>query len=326
MSIVIDMLSQTHKLNTNKMMFCHTVMEVSTLDHKFIRYTIGQLSMLNNGHVNLPASMKALYQKYTIPVSALERPYNNPHNIHFARAQEGRTMKRAPLQKDVSIYDDSRILSCLRHAFNSIANSALPGALPGQGQVVVAIAEINQLLIPATMLTKVAELFYNAIIEWPQQTIEFLNVLFGISCQDAAEQKIQLEFVKHTIACFTEPPQLTDTHLESGESHMKRQREATSVLLARLFTYSFSTSVRHEKPRVFFSQQDRLQTKFLDPLFARIDAGNADYVKCLTLAWPILAESKRFNLSAYLPRIRTIYENKDKKFKLATVLLLGGFL
>lgn len=295
-------------------------LDVYTLEPKTTtRYTIGQFTMLNHGRVKLTPSLQQKFAEYTMPPCSLERAYNNPYNIRFSEAMEGKAPSKKPLlKKKEGVYDDAQILSSLRHAFSSIAK--------GEGRTILAIADINQIMIPKTMLEKVSELFFDVSVQCPKQMGEYLKVLFGISYQDQIEKTIYLHFVKCAMSCFDTPRVLEDSMLEDGESRTKKHREATCELIARLFTYSFSDDPKHEKPRSFFGKYENLCTRLLDPIFRNIDKGDAHEVKNLVRVWEILLASKKFNLSAYLPKIRSLVENKNQRFKMSTVLLLRDFI
>jgi hypothetical protein len=157
---------------------------------------------------------------------------------------------------------------------------------------------------------------------------EYLKVLFGISYpdQDHLETRIHFYFVKYVVNSFEHPRVLKDSILEDGESRTKKHREATCELLARLYIYQFSDDSLYDKPRAFFSNQDNVTKRFLDPMFLRIEGGDANEVKNLVRVWELIRSCKKFDLSQYLPTIKRLSENKDMKFKMTTVLLLRDFV
>ena len=293
-------------------------LETYSLESKHsTRYTIGQFTKLNNGIVRLPVALEKKLQSYSIP-SCMEKAYNNPFNIRFKTAVEPN--KKPLLLKKEGIYDDAHILSSLRHAFSSISK--------GAGRTLLAVTDINQIMIPKTMIEDVAKLFFEVIVQCPKQMNEYLKVLFGISYphQDHIETRIHFFFVKFVLNSFEEPKILADSILENGESRTKKHREATCEMLARLYVYPFDNDPLYDKPRLFFSNQGNVTTRFLDPVFAKIDKDDANEVKNLVKIWDFLKSCKKFDLSQYVPKIRTLAENKNMKFKMATVLLLRDFI
>ncbi len=296
-------------------------LETHSLESTNTRYTIGQFTQLNHGRVKLSPALEEKLSHYTMPACALEREHNNPYNICFKIAAESSAPTKKPLlARKEGIYDDAHILSSLRHAFSSIAK--------GTGRTLLAVTDINQIMIPKTMVEKVAELFFDVIVQCPKQMNEYLKVLFGLSYpdQDHMETRIHFYFVKYAVNSFENPRVLQDSILEDGAGRTKKHREATCELLARLYIYQFGDDPKHDKPRSFFSNQENVTKRFLDPVFAKIDTGDANEVKNLIKIWDLLKSCKKFDLSQYLPRIKILAENKDMKFKMTTVLLLRDFI
>ena len=287
-----------------------------------IRYTIGQMERLNHGRVKLPPKLEQKIREYTMPPCCIENPYNNPLNTPFRNALQSTDKKsRQPLlKKTESIYSDEHILKNLRHAFSAISK--------GTGRTILAITDINQIMIPKTMVEKVAKLFFDVIAQCPLQMNEYLAVLFGISYVDHLETKIHFHFVKFAMSAFATPYVVSDSLLESGESLTKKHRTATCQLIARLFMFPFSSERKHEKARDFFGNSENLHTKFLQPVFHKIQAGDADEVSNLVKIWDIIGKQPKFKsaLTTYIPQMKVLLENKDKKFKMSTVLLLRGFI
>ena len=177
------------------------------------RYTIGQFMKLNNGHIELRPDMTDIFAKYGMPDCCKEQAYNNKHNTRFyppgTQPVEHKS-KQISLRKREDAYNDSNILSEMRHAFSSVVK--------GSGGTIHAIAKLSQTLIPPTMVDEVANLFFNTIIQSPQQMPEYLTVLFSFSQPSHLERKIHYTFVKKVMTTFKDPPILKTSPLALSNS------------------------------------------------------------------------------------------------------------
>jgi hypothetical protein len=283
--------------------------EPETNDH---RYTIEQFVNLNLGTVLLPPDLKSIFSKYTMPPCSMEQPHNNKHNKHFY--PDGVTKAQAVgFRKKGDVYSDSNILSDLRHAFSSVVK--------GEDGTICATAQISQILIPPTMITGVAELFFTTIIQSPKQMTEYLDVLFGFRQPNGLERKVHFEFVKIVMNTFKVPRVLEDTPLESGISRTRKQREITCKLIATLFTYKFSnTEPSHKRPREYFGNVSNLEKEVVQPLFREYKDGiSADTVKHIAYVWAILMSGgtgHRTLLNRYHDDMARIYANEKGTVRL----------
>lgn len=283
------------------------------------RYTIGQFMNLNHGKVKLIPDMAEIWAKYSMPDCCNEQVYNNKHNVHFyppgAKPDESKR-KQISLRRMEDAYNDSNILSELRHAFSSVVK--------GSGGTIHAIAKISQILIPVTMVDEVAKLFFDTIIQSPKQMPEYLHVLFSFSQPNHLERKIHYAFAKLVMSTFKNPLVLKTSPLESGDDRTKRHRSTTCQLIASLFVYDFkpATIPSHVKPCETFNDIDKLREKVIEPLLeeAQIDAGA---IKNLANVWGILLLKYRSTLAAYKGRLIAIYKNT--KFKLTSRIALKDY-
>lgn len=281
------------------------------------RYTVGQFMKLNSGRVKLTAALNDILSKYVMPECCTLEPYNNKHNIHFYPPGVKTEPKRSQisLRRREGAYNDSNILSELRHAFSSVVK--------GEGGTIHAVAKISQILIPQTMVEEVAKLFFNTIIQSPKQMPEYLKVLFNFSQPNSLERKIHKEFAKLVITTFENPPVLKTSPLESGEDRTRRHRVTTCQLIASLFVYDFDPNVpSHVKPHEIFSNVDKLCSKVIEPLIAEATV-NADAIKNLANVWNILLPTYHNVLANYKQKLLSIYRNTN--FKLTSRIALKDF-
>jgi len=290
----------------------------SDLEEQRYRYTVGQFMMLNNGRVKLSADLKSIFSTYVMPECSKELTYNNKHNIKFnvpgVVAEPKR--KQISLRRRDDAYSDSNILSELRHAFSSVVK--------GTGGTIHTIAKLSQILIPPTVVSEVAQLFFSTIIQSPKQMPEYLKVLFSFSQPNQLERRVQLEFVKLAMTTFKDPPILKTSPLESGEDRTRRHRMTSCQLIASLFMYEFDPSniPAHIKPAETFGNIDKLRQKVIEPLLD--DARqNVEAIKNLAVVWGILLPKYKHVLDEYLGELRSIYTNAD--FKLTSRIALKDY-
>jgi hypothetical protein len=289
-------------------------MDITLDNRKNVRYTLSQSLALNTGIVRLPQDLERIFGGYTMPACSLERPYNNQQNMKFYDPSKPQHMyvKSVASLKGLDVYSDESILPNIRHAFASVA----------KGKTQLPIVRINQMIIPASMVSEIAELFFDTIIRSPKKASEFIEVLFGINFQDALEKQMHMHFVKHTIENFKNPPKLKDTSLESGESLTKSHRNATCILMASLFAHTYPNSLPDAK---LYFKAGHLKQKFLDEVFRRVELGDVDEVKNLVDVLPLLSPKYQSIIDTYNDRIIALYNDKDK-FKVTVRLLLKDFI
>lgn len=293
------------------------------------RYTVGQFMNLNNGQAKLVGDLKEIFDSYTMPDCCTELPYNNKHNIRFYppdktnnghedRSDQDRSEKRkhAISRQKENAYDDSNILSGLRHALSSVVK--------GSGGTVHAIAKITQILIPQTMTNEVATLFFSTIIQSPKQMNEYLTVLFNFTQPGNLERKIHLEFAKLVMSTFKDPPVLKTSPLESGEDRTRRHRSTTCKLIASLFMFDYDlNNPSHLKPFETFSNFEKLCTRVVGPLVQQAST-EKDAIRNLADVWGILLPKYGDQLKVkYLDSIKAIY--RDTKFKLSDRITLKDY-
>lgn len=285
------------------------------------RYTVGQFMKLNHGLVKLPGDLSEIFSQYTMPECCHEQPYNNTKNIRFYVPGEKKVEpKRKPisLRRKGNIYDDSNILSELRHAFSSVVK--------GDGGTIHAIAKLTQTLIPQTMVQSVAKLFFDTIIQSPKQMPEYLKVLFSFSQPGCLERKVHYEFAKIVMNTFKDPPVLKNSPLESGEDRTRKHRASTCMLIASLFVYDYDPKhvPSHVKPHETFTNVERLRERILQPLIDEAQT-NPNGIKNLANVWEILLTKPMYSkvLDEYKPELKKIYQNKD--FRLTSRILLKDF-
>lgn len=288
------------------------LLELSDTD--IVRYTLSQALALNNGRVRLPTDLESIFEKYTMPSCAMERPYNNTMNVRFYDSSKPQPVfaKTVDSLKGLDAYSPEAILRNIRHAFASVA----------KGKTQLPIVRINQMLIPPDMVTDIAKLFFETIIQSAKKAEEFIEVLFSIRLQNDLEKQIHTAFVKHTMETFRNPPVLEDTSIESGESRTRSHRSATCILLAHLFVYTYPNSMRDAK---LFFKPEYLKIKFLDLIFTKAESGDVEEVKNLITVLPILMNKYQVVLDSYNDRINGLYNDKEK-FKLSTRQLLKVFI
>jgi len=288
------------------------VREIETLEleNKNIRYTIGQVFALNHGRAKVPPHLEEIFNSYTTQLSF---DYNNKSNVRLATDAESKRRKPI-LTKNDDVYNDASILSHLRHAFGSVA----------KGKTTLPIAQLNQTVIPPTMVMEVSKLFLDTMIQCPMLCDEFLVILFSIEYISNIETKIYGEFVKNAMQYYSKPLVLEDSKLESGEDRTKNHHTSVCLLIAKLFAYEFNQSEKHKNPRMYFSNRAFLD-KFLEPLFQKMEAGDAQAVNNLASVWNIIKVSPKFNdLGCYIERMRAVYASK--LFKLSIKLLIKDHL
>jgi hypothetical protein len=272
-----------------------------------IRYTLGQAVALNHGQVVLPADLRSIFDSYSMPACSLEKPYNNRYNVKFYAPGAAAVPRRKQIARKEEVYSDESVLSHLRHAFGSITKD----------KTVLAVTQLNQTVIPDSMIAETGRLFFNTSVQSPALCQEYLTVLFNIHYPDGKASAIQLEFVKAAMSAFRQPVILEDTNLESGADRSKKHRSATCLVLAKMFVYKFAEG---SKPWQFFWGSDNF-TRFMDSILARIEAGDAaDIVNLKTIIDTVKGE--REISPAHMVRVKKIAD--DKQFKLSMRLLLSG--
>ena len=305
---------------------CSLILEMDILDDieplESYRFTIGQFMQLNPGTGKLNRELVDIFDGYTMPACCRVKPYNNRLNTRFyehgAKKAEGPKRRTRKFKEDA--FSDSNILSTMRHAFGSVAK--------GSGRTAYAIAAVNQILIPETMVEEVARLFFDTIIQSPKQMPEYLDVLFGTT--NAAASAIQFQFVKITCDVFKNPLELESTALESKGTRTRKHREATCSLNAALYIYNFTEEPQYRKPRNFFRSVKNLREKLLDPLFINVNIAcprdqATNYLKDLANVWQILNRGGRVSdLVDYQERLVELYHNE--RYKLTGRLLLRDYV
>lgn len=282
------------------------------------RYTVGQFMKLNHGIVKLPGDLPEIFSQYTMPECCHEQPYNNVKNIRFYPPGEKKVeYKRTPisLRRKGNIYDDSNVVSELRHAFSSVVK--------GDGGTIHATAKLSQILIPQTMVQSVAKLFFDTIIQSPKQMDEYLKVLFSFNQPACLERKVHYEFAKIVMRTFKDPPVLKNSPLESGEDRTRKHRTSTCKLIASLFIYDYDPKheASHIKPHETFTNTERLRERVLQPLISEAQT-NPEAIKNLASVWEILLRKPMYSkvLDDFKPELKKIYRNKN--FKLTSRILL----
>ena len=282
------------------------------------RYTVGQFMKLNNAKVKLPANISDIVGKYSMPDCCKEHPYYNKYNIRFYNkpVDAPEPKRRLITRNKDDAFNDSNILSELRHAFSSVVK--------GSGGTVHSIAKISQILIPITMVDEVANLFFDVIIQSPKQMPEYLHVLFGFTQPGDLHREIQYKFAKKVMNVFKEPPVLPASLLESGEDRTKRHRLTTCQLIASLFIYEFDPegNPSHVVPHKTFSNTSMLKERVINPLLAQAKT-EVDAIKNLASVWSILQPRYPSVLAEYKEDLIGIY--KDPKFKLTSRIALKDF-
>jgi hypothetical protein len=282
------------------------------------RYTIGQFAKLNHAKVKLPGDMAEIFKGYVIPDCCREESYNNLHNIRFYPPGEKiAEPKHKPmlLRKREDAYNDTNILSSLRHAFSSVVK--------GSGGTVHAVAKLSQILIPETMVLEVATLFFNTIIQSPKQMPEYLTVLFSFTQPNYLERKIHFEFAKMVMSLFNNPPILKKSPLESGENRTKRHRATTCQLIASLFVYEFDPrNPSHVKPLAIFNNPEKMRERVVIPLIKEASV-EVSAIKNLANVWGILTPKYEDVLARYKDDLKSIFT--DARFKLTARIALKDY-
>lgn len=280
------------------------------------RYTIGQFMKLNQGKCKLPADLKEIFSKYSMPDCSMEVPHNNKLNIRFNPPGKEPPRKKMGLRKCDEIYSDIQILPSLRHAFSSVVK--------GSDGTVLAIHTMNSILIPITMTKEVAQLFFDTIIQSPKQMPEYLKLLFTFKQPNALERKIHLAFVQIAMEAFNSEIVLPDTILETGNDRSKKHRETTCKIIASLFVYKFDPkNPTHAKPLKLFSNVEKLKKSVIEPMLSEASKDSGK-IKNLINVWKILNDGGYSDvLSLYMSDLCAIYKNP--KYKLSTRILLRDY-
>lgn len=284
------------------------------------RYTIGQFMNLNNGRVKIQPDMTDIFSKYGMPDCCKEQSYNNKHNIRFFQPGTETVepkRKQISLRKREDAYDDSNILSEMRHAFSSVVK--------GSGGTIHAIAKLSQTLIPPTMVDEVAALFYNTIIQSPKQMPEYIEVLFSFRQPNQLERKIHYTFVRKVLDTFKNPLTLKTSPLESGADRTRKHRSTSCLLIASLFVYNFDpiSIPSHIKPCETFNDDNKLREKLIVPMINQAKS-NVDSIKNLANVWGILLPKHGNVLFDYKKDLVEIYKNV--KFKLTSRIALKDYI
>lgn len=271
-----------------------------------MRLTLGQITGMNHGRVAIPDSMKATVARYTNPQLV---SYNNRYNIHIK--QGGATVKTSggalTEKRNREVNTDEGVLYNIRHVFGSIA----------KGKTDKAIEDINGLNIPATLVDRLAVLFFDTIIQCPNLTAEYLEVLTKFTPVNFGKDALYETFCKHVISRYLHPVKLEASKLETAEDRTKAFNSAICMLIALLF----SSGGYRQIPVFarFFGNQTALE-RFLTPLFNRMESGDIPAVHNISAVYPMIRRSCG-DLSAYDARVRAVYAD-TKLFKLSIRLLL----
>ena len=293
------------------------------------RLTTGQMMALNHGQINLPPSISQLIKDYAMPACCLSKPYGNPFNLHFASGRADKTKAAAAsrtmnVRRTVASHTDEHIFQDLRKVFASIVK--------GKDGTVLATMSINRMIIPASKVNEIADLFFQTMIQCPLQIDEYLKVLFMIKrVGDDLDNKIRLAFAKIAIETFTNPVKLPDTKISDGETLTRHHREASCTIIAKLYSYDYangsgSGGADLSGPNSLFSNYEKLKQKFIGQLLSEISAGNAESIKILANVLRILSTSGKYPtiLADYKQDLQNIYENT--KFKLTARLAVKDFI
>jgi hypothetical protein len=287
------------------------------------RLTTGQIMSLNHGRISLPDSLERIIKEYHMPAICLTKPYANPHNPYFANGRadkEKQTIRTMAPRKTVAAHTDDHILQDIRKAFASIVK--------GKDGTVLSTTTINRMLIPVNKIEEIADLFFCTMVQCPLQIEEYLCVLFGLKRQDNIEQNIRLAFAKKTMYTFNNPVKLEDTKISDGATLTKAHREATCMIVAKLFSYKYinNQGIDLSGPHSLFSSYDKLKDKYLNPLLTAINKGDSDSIKILANSLKVLLASGKYSSlqQDYQEQLLEIYRNNA--FKLTARLPVKDFL
>jgi hypothetical protein len=289
------------------------------------RLTTGQVMRLNHGQIKLPNTLESLIRGYQMPPICLSKPYDNPHNPYFSNGRADREKlnsgsRTMATRKAVAAHTDDHILQDIRKAFASIVK--------GKDGTVLSTSTINRMLIPVNKIEEIADLFFHTMVQCSLQIEEYLHVLFGLKRPDNIEQNIRLTFAKKTMYTFNNPVKLQDTKIADGATLTRQHREATCMIVAKLFSYNYRNDqgIDLSGPHSLFSSYTKLQEKYLEPLINIIGKGDADTIKILANSLKFLILSAKYpSLQAdYQEALLKIYRNTD--FKLTARLPIKDYI
>lgn len=282
------------------------------------RYTIGELEQLNHGKVRLAAELQSIFADYAVPQCVLTTPYMNPHNTVFSAAAEKmggyKVSKMGAFQaratRDASSSDD-KILLNLRRAFSSVVS--------GKDGTLQCVNTINQLIIAKKLVPKIAELFFNTMIQSPNYIPQYINVLFSLKRYDDLQDSIQITLTKHALQVFDNPVVLPDSNISSGELLTRQHAAATCTVVTQMFCYDFEQhkELTLKGPRSVFDNEAKLKTRLLDPLFERVNTtADPNTLRSLAETFKTIAQTEKFAhcLVEYKDQLKTFFA--DKRFKL----------
>ena len=289
------------------------------------RLTTGQMMALNHGQINIPASLRTIIDSYAMPACCLTKQYGNPYNPYFKNGRSdavkiinaSRTMN---VRKATASHTDDHIFQDLRKVFASIVK--------GKDGTVLPVLNINRMLIPSSKSSEIGELFFQTMIQCPLQIDEYLKVLFSLKRSDDIEHAIRLAFAKKTMATFNSPVKLSDTKISDGETLTRQHREATCMVVTKLYAYDYKAdlTVDLSKPNNVFSSYERLKEKYLNVLIGEISEGKGDAIKILATSLKVLSGCKKYPtlIKDYQEQLNIIYNNLQ--FKLTVRLAVKDFI
>lgn len=282
------------------------------------RYTIGELEQLNHGKVRLAAELQSIFADYAVPPCVLTTPYMNPHNVVFSAAAEKmggyKVSKMGAFQaratRDAASSDD-KILLNLRRAFSSVVS--------GKDGTLQCVNTINQLIIAKKLVPKIAELFFNTMVQSPNYIPQYINVLFSLKRYDNLQDSIQITLTKHALQIFDNPVVLPDSNIASGELLTRQHAAATCMVVTQMFCYDFEQhkELTLKGPRSVFDNEEKLKTRLLDPLVERVNTtADPNTLRSLADTFKTLAQTEKFAhcLDEYKEQLKTFFA--DKRFKL----------
>lgn len=258
-----------------------------------IRYTLGQLSSLNNGKT----TVVSMFSGYPEPITS--ETYQNPHNVRFHKSAP---VSKEPILKSAHIHSDQKVVEDIRKVISGITREP--------SRVASAISRMNELSIPATQAQNVAKLFWTSMIECDFLIDEYLTVLLNFTNADSGLMKnIYQQFVLSVIGEFMKPSTFEDSHVETGRNKAIRWRIRNAVILAKLFNRDLPENQAFDFLRRTLKVAD-VASKFLNPIFNDVKPSDNVTTQLLVAVWTSIRDGKKLLRDA--PDVYKTYIGKIK--------------
>jgi len=280
---------------------------MSTGTREILRYTLGQLSDLNNGKHLQSGTAYNIFSSYPAPHID---DYLNTHNKRFFPPKSESTQVNASQTpvfalKKAHAHSDQKISEDIRKIISNISK--------GSGKIQLAIQRMNQLSIPSTQAKNVAELFHLSMIECDFLIDEYLAVLVGFTNPDKVLMElIYRHFTDMITGEFRKPSKFTDSHAETGFDKELRWRIRNATIIAKMYNLKLPDTAEFAYVKASLTTP-KIVTNFLSAIFTNLSHTDNSTTQLFVAVWTALTKGTYSRLVTESPENYDSFKLKIKE-------------